>query len=569
MTELLALGAVTMYGIVLALLMPFAAHRLTLLWLARRRADGPIRQPSAGVPLPAANRASRSAPAGKPPQPADPSPPRVTVQLPVFNEKHVVERLIDAACRLSHPRTHLQIQVLDDSTDETTLLARRRASAWRRRGVDITVHHRKVRTGYKAGALAAGLESASGEYILILDADFVPGPDLLEALLPSMADGGVGMVQARWDHLNEHDSWLTRAQALLLDGHFFLEQRGRYLGGRFFNFNGTAGLWRRQALVDAGGWQSDTLTEDLDISYRAQMAGWRFVLRDDVGVPAELPATPASLLVQQRRWAQGGVQTARKLLPRVLRGPWRPTVRFESFVHLCGHLAHPLTFGLALLVVPAALGRRALGIDRLWWLDLALFLAATAPFIAFYWTAARRRGRAANVAARGVAETLALAAGLSVLLSGAVLRGLGRSRDPFHRTPKAGSAARSSYETRGGDFRGRRLVVGAGAFMVFAGAIAVAAGHWGSLPFVGLFAAGYLAVGLGAGAPAGSRAGPAAESSVTGSAGAGSAKRRGEVGEEQRPHGDPDRNPVPERLRPDPRGLVGGEPPVAEECEAA
>ena len=539
MTEVLSITAVSLYAIVLALLMPFAGHRLTLLWLARRKAGS------------------------TPPQPADPPPPppRVTVQLPVFNEKHVIERLIDAACRLSHPRTHLQIQVLDDSTDETTHLAKRRARAWRSRGVDVTVDHRKVRTGYKAGALAAGLESATGEYILILDADFVPRPDLLGALLPSMADPGVGMVQARWDHLNEQDSWLTRAQALLLDGHFFLEQRGRYRGGRFFNFNGTAGLWRRQALVDAGGWQSDTLTEDLDISYRAQMAGWRFVLRDDVGVPAELPATPASLLVQQRRWAQGGVQTARKLLPRVLRGPWRPAVKFEAFVHLCGHLAHPLTFALALLVVPAALARRTLGIDQLWWLDLALFLAATAPFIVFYWTAARRRGRARRAATRGVAETLALAAGLSVLLSRAVLRGLGRSRDPFHRTPKTGSAVKSSYEARGGDFFGRRLVLGAGAFMVAAGAVAIAAGHWGSLPFVALFAAGYLAVGSGAGVrrapglriPASARPGQSAQATQ----------------QQQQPHGHPDRRPVPERLWPDPGGLVGSETPVAEEDEAA
>ncbi|MDE2754584.1 MAG: glycosyltransferase, partial [Gemmatimonadota bacterium] len=247
LTEALSVAAVSLYALVLALLLPFAGHRLSLLLLSRRRAPSTY-APTAGG--------------------GGTSPPRVTVQLPVFNEKHVVERLIDAACRLSHRRTHLQIQVLDDSTDETTALAVRRARAWRRRGVDVTVLHRAERTGYKAGALAAGLESAKGEYVLILDADFVPGPDLLRRLLPSMADPRVGMVQARWDHLNEDESWLTRAQALLLDGHFFLEQRGRYLGGRFFNFNGTAGLWRRQALVDAGGWQSETLTEELDISYR-------------------------------------------------------------------------------------------------------------------------------------------------------------------------------------------------------------------------------------------------------------------------------------------------------------
>ena len=540
MTQALSVLAVSLYALVLALLLPFAGHRLLLLALSRRQAPDAA-TPAAGGATRRSRRATPEAD-GATPAPGESPPPRVTVQLPLYNEKHVAERLIDAACRLSHPPAHLQIQILDDSTDETTLLARRRAERWRERGIDVTVHHRADRAGYKAGALAAGLESAKGEYILILDADFVPHPDLLEELLPSMADPGTGMVQARWDHLNESASWLTRAQAYLLDGHFLVEQRARYRSRRFFNFNGTAGLWRRRALIDAGGWQHDTLTEDLDISYRAQMAGWRFVMRDDVGVPAELPATPAALLVQQRRWAQGGVQTARKLLPRLLRGPFRPAVKFEAFVHLCGHFAHPLTFTLSLIIVPAAMARRALGIDRLWWLDLALFLSAAAPFIAFYWTAARRRGRSRRAAVKGVTGTLALGAGLSLLLSRAVLRGLGRFRDPFERTPKAGSARRSSYEGPSGGFRGRRFAVGAGVFMVVAGVVAIALGHWGSLPFVALFAAGYLSLGL---------------------------QPADETPQEHQPHGEPDRGPVPERLWPDSGGLVGSETPVPEECEAA
>ena len=524
MTDLLSVVAVSLYGGVLALLLPFAAHRISLLLLSRRRAPGYRSHPH-------------------------PPPPRVTVQLPIYNERHVVERLIDAACRLSHPPHLLQIQVLDDSTDDTTALARQRAHEWRQKGVDITVLLRPTRHGYKAGALAAGLEAATGDYVLVLDADFVPPPSLLEDLLPSMTDPRVGMVQARWDHLNEDESWLTRAQALLLDGHFLVEQRGRYRGGRFFNFNGTAGLWRRQAIIDAGGWQHDTLTEDLDISYRAQMAGWRFALRDDMGVPAELPRTAAALLVQQRRWAQGGVQTARKLLPRLLRGPFRPAVKFEALVHLGGHLAHPLTVALALLIVPAALARRELGIDRLWWLDLAAFAGATAPFIAFYLTAARRRGRCWAPALRRAAGTLVLGAGLSVLLSRAVLRGLGRFRDPFERTPKAGTAQRSSYEPPGGAFSGRTLAIGAGVFMVLAGVVAVTAGHWASLPFVALFASGYLSLGLGgrwAGRP-----------------------RTGEVPEQHPPHRQPHGGPIPAGLRPDAGSLVGRKSPVPEECEAA
>ena len=474
MTDLLSVIAVSLYGGVLAFLLPFAAHRTNLLLLSRRRAPDPPTPP-----------------------PALPPQPTVTVQLPIYNERHVVERLIDAACHLTHPRHLLQIQVLDDSTDETTALARQRSREWRRKGVDITVLHRAVRRGYKAGALAAGLKSATGEYILILDADFVPPPGLLEDLLPSMADPRVGMVQARWDHLNEGESWLTRAQALLLDGHFLVEQRGRYRGRRLFKFNGTAGMWRSETLADAGGWHHDTLTEDLDVSYRAQMAGWRFILRDEVGVPAELPRTPAALLVQQRRWAQGGVQAARKLLPRLLRAPLRPAVKLEAVVHLCGQFAYPLTFALALLIVPAAFARRQLDMDALWWLDLALFAGAAGPFIVYYLTAARRRGRAWEVAIRRAAGALVLGAGLSALLSRAVFRGFRPVRDPFERTPKTGAAPRSPYEPPGAAYRGRALAIGAGTYMVLGGMAALVAGYWASLPFVALFATGFLSLGIG------------------------------------------------------------------------
>lgn len=520
MTDLLSAVAVSLYVGVLAFLLPFAAHRVSLLLLSRRRVPDHLAR-----------------------TPAPPPHPRVTVQLPIYNEELVVERLIDAACRLSHPRDLLQIQVLDDSTDDTTVLARQRAREWRRRGIDITVHHRTNRHGYKAGALAAALESATGDYILILDADFVPRPGLLEDLLPSMADPRVGMVQARWEHLNEDESWLTRAQALLLDGHFFVEQRGRYRGGRLFKFNGTAGMWRRQALLDAGGWHHDTLTEDLDISYRSQMAGWRFVLRDEVGVPAELPRTPAALLVQQRRWAQGGVQAARKLLPRVLRSPLRPVVKLEAMVHLCGQFAYPLTFALALLIVPAALARRQLGFDQFWWLDLALFAGAAGPFIAYYLTAARRRGRGWEVAISRAAGALVLGAGLSALLTRSVFRGIRAVRDPFERTPKAGALPGARQGRPGKTVPGRVLANAAGAYMVLGGLVALSVGYWASLPFVALFAAGFLSLGVG--------------------------DRRDEAPEDQPPHRQPHGRAVPAGLRPDPGGLERGKSPVPEEGEAA
>lgn len=494
-----ALAAVAVHGVVLALLLPFAGHRAHLLRLSRRprpAGDGAagarsdILRQSAGDPRRACTW------------------PRVTVQLPLFNEVHVVERAVDAACRLSYPRDRLQVQILDDSTDRTTVLARRRAHRWRRAGVDVSVLHRERRDGFKAGALAAGLERAKGEFVLVLDADFVPERNLLISLLPSMADPSVGMAQARWSHLNERDGWLTASQATLLDGHFLVEQAGRYRGGRFFNFNGTAGLWRCRALIEAGGWQCDTLTEDLDASYRAQMAGWRFVFREDVGVPAELPPTAGALLVQQRRWAQGGVQTARKLLPRLLRGPFSPAVKLEATAHLCGHFAHPLAVVLSVLIVPAAAARRHLGLDGLWWLDAAVFLAAVGPFAVFYLAAARKRRRRWGAAARGAAGALVLGAGLSLPLSRAVLRGLRGRPDAFQRTPKRGGLRRSDcYESGPGGHPGRGAALAAGAFMVVTGLFALAEGYWASLPFVALFAAGHLSLALDRGVRRASSAG--------------------------------------------------------------
>ena len=331
MSDWLAIAVLAAASGTLVLLVPFALHRMWLVLAARR-------------PRPE-------------PEEWEGSLPRVTVQLPVYNEEGVIERLIDAAASLCYPQDRLEIQVLDDSTDRTTERAASRVTRWRSRGVDIRHLRRSGRAGYKAGALAHGLEQARGDFLLILDADFVPQPDLIHRLLGPFVDREVGMVQARWDHLNERESQLTRCQARLLDAHFFFEQGGRWAAGRFLNFNGTAGMWRREALEDAGGWSADTLTEDLDASYRAQMAGWRFVFRPLVGVPAELPGTVRDLELQQKRWAQGGIQTARKVLPGLVRGPWPPAIKREAAVHLLGHLAHPLTLGLGILIVPSALAR--------------------------------------------------------------------------------------------------------------------------------------------------------------------------------------------------------------------
>ncbi len=592
-----AWALVGLHALVLVLLVPFALHRLRLAVLSRREpppprqtriptSPPPPHPPDARVPLPPLTPHEAHHHAALP---RESTPPRVTIQLPLHNERHVVERLIDAACRLEHPPDRLQIQILDDSTDDTTALAERRAVLWQRRGIDIAVLHRTVRTGYKAGALAAGLEAATGEFILILDADFLPAPSLLRELLSSMDDPAVGMVQARWDHLNASDSWLTRAQALLLDGHFLVEQRGRCRGERFFNFNGTAGLWRRRALVGAGGWRADTLTEDLDISYRAQMAGWRFVMRDDIGALAELPGTRASFLVQQRRWAQGGVQTARKILPSLMRGPFPWAVKREAFHHLCGHLTHPLTFVLSVLIVPSAIARKTLGLGALWWLDPLVFLLATVPFVIFYAVAARRRAlldpgpgptsrtflrrtparRRQRIlhTLRHITLTLAVGCGLSLQLTGAALRGLGRSSGPFRRTPKSGGAARSSYERSGGGFPGRRLARTAGLLMANSAVVAVATGHWGSLPFVALFGSGHILFGFGPGLLRARRTLSRERIDTT---------RRGqladgarEIANQERPHRNPERKPNHDGLRPDSTLQVRGQPPITEECEAA
>lgn len=434
--------------------------------------------------------------------------PSVTVQLPVYNEAGVVERLLDAAARLEYPRDQLQIQLLDDSTDETTPRAARRVEYWRQRGVDVTHVRRPTRTGFKAGALAQATPAAWGEFILILDADFVPPPDLLKHLLPPFSDPQVGMVQARWDHLNEGASLLTRCQALLLDAHFFFEQGGRYAGGLFMSFNGTAGVWRREALDQAGGWSWDTLTEDLDVSYRCQMKGWRFVFLPRVGVPAELPGDVRALEVQQKRWAQGGVQTGKKILPRLLSSDWPLRIKAEGIVHLLGHLAHPLTLLLGLLLLPSAVAREALGLHRFLAVDLAVLAGATLSFLTVYLAAGRRRGhRLLPLVPRALA-TLGLGVGLTASVSRAVGRGLVGGRDPFLRTPKRGDG-RTRYRAAPGrgDVVAKAIMAG---WMLLSAVLALLWGYLATLPFILLFAAGYLwlllggkdtGAGLGSGMP--------------------------------------------------------------------
>src|SRR3954462_12521742 len=286
------------YLAVLLVLAMYGFHRSSLVWLSSR------------------NRPRRPRPAG-----VFADLPAVTVQLPLFNEMYVVERLLDAVAQIRYPRDRFQIQVLDDSTDETRDICQRKIAELVTRHPDLDVEyvHRTDRSGFKAGALDNGLRTAKGELVLIFDADFLPQPDVLERTVNHFVDPKVAVVQCRWDHVNRDFSALTEVQALMLDGHFIMEHPGRNRSGRFFNFNGTAGIWRRSAIADAGGWQHDTLTEDMALSYRAQLRGWRFVYLPEIAAPAELPVEMSAFKAQQFRWAKGSIQVGRKLLPTILR----------------------------------------------------------------------------------------------------------------------------------------------------------------------------------------------------------------------------------------------------------
>jgi cellulose synthase/poly-beta-1,6-N-acetylglucosamine synthase-like glycosyltransferase len=305
-----------------------------------------------------------------------PSPqdwPEVTVQLPLYNEQFVVERLIDAACALDYPLGCLTIQVLDDSTDATTQLARERVKFHREKGLQIELLHRDGRNGFKAGALAEGLKSASGEFVAILDADFVPPLDFLKNLIPYLlTDSKVGMAQARWGHLNDLYSPITRGQALFLDGHFVVEQTARSRAGLLFNFNGSAGIWRRACIDDVGGWQGDTLAEDLDLSYRAQIKGWKLAYVPDAVAPAEIPPQIAAFKAQQYRWARGAIQVLRKLGGELWGARLPFLKKIAGYLHISAYLAHLFMLVFLLVCLPVVL-IQGVGLPPLGWLSLAGF----------------------------------------------------------------------------------------------------------------------------------------------------------------------------------------------------
>ena len=482
--EPLSTAVVALYMGLLAVLSLHGAHRVYLLGLYLRHRRRPIR----------------------PPRPLDPLP-IITIQLPIYNERYVVERLIRAACGLEYPAGRLEIQVLDDSTDDTTAIASRAVGMMRRRGHDIVHLRRGSREGFKAGALAHGLARARGEIIAVFDADFVPGPTFLLDLVHHFSDPRAGMVQARWGHLNRDDSLLTALQAILLDGHFLIEHAARFRSGLFFNFNGTAGLWRRACIETSGGWRADTLTEDLDLSYRAQLAGWRLIFAPEVAAPAELPSDIHAFKSQQHRWARGSIETARRILPRLLRARLPPRVKIEGLVHLTGNAAYLLMLALAILIVPAAMLRQRAGWSALILLDLPLFLFTTVSVAAFYLVSQRAAGRGGRSALKHLPALLGLGIGLCLNNAGAVLGGLLGRPAEFVRTPKLGHDG-SSGDWRGRLYRGRRreglALAEAALGLYFTAAVACAAafGWYASLPFLLLFQGGFLQSAIRSLAPA-------------------------------------------------------------------
>jgi cellulose synthase/poly-beta-1,6-N-acetylglucosamine synthase-like glycosyltransferase len=433
-----------------------------------------------------------------PPLPAD--PPTVTVQLPIFNEYYVVDRLLGAVSALDYPRHRLEVQVLDDSTDETAQRVRTLVEQYRGQGLDIVQIRRRDRVGYKGGALREGLRQAKGEFVAIFDADFTPPPDFLRRTVPHFADPELGMVQARWGHLNADYSALTRGQAVALDGHFVIEQTVRNRIGVFINFNGTAGIWRRECIRSAGDWQDDTLTEDLDLSYRAQLAGWRFLFLPDLVCEAELPGEVNAFKGQQFRWAKGSMQTAQKLLPRIFRARLPLLTKFQAAIHLTNHLVYPLLLLLAISTIPSLFVLDNFPEQRIVFRFLTWGVIASFGHPLLYGLS--QWATSTDWRKKLVLVPLIIAGGMGIAVNNtrAVLEAWRGRPSAFVRTPKY------RLEDRSGHWHDKRyrapfsplalIELGLAAYVGGAMIYAVTTGYYGILPFLGLYFAGFVYIGL-------------------------------------------------------------------------
>ncbi len=420
--------------------------------------------------------------------------PRVTVQLPIYNEKNVAVRLINAVCELDYAMNALDIQVLDDSTDQTRTKIDSAVVYWQRRGRQISVIRRDNRNGFKAGALAAGLEFARGEFIAVFDADFIPTPHFLKRALREFTSAKIGMVQARWAHHNRHDSLLTEAQAILLDGHFSIEQKARNDMGVWFNFNGTAGVWRRTCIEDGGGWAHETLTEDLDLSYRSQMKGWQFKYVDSLSVPAELPSTLGAFRSQQHRWAKGSIQVAQKLLPKIINGPYPFRQKFEATCHLLANLNYLFVSTLC-LCLPFGLIQHEEN-PFLSWMGVTLFLAGSCCFGLFYIGSQKGQQPLARAL---LLMPLVFAVGISLCVNNtrAVIEAMLGHQSPFVRTPKSGNIGSSKPIQAGYVSPVSRVVfvleMGVTVLYLAVLCFCIKEGRWHHIPLITLFIAGFSA----------------------------------------------------------------------------
>jgi len=427
--------------------------------------------------------------------------PRVTVQLPIFNEQFVIDRLIESVCAMEYPREKLEIQLLDDSTDETQQVAADIVARYRALGHPIEYIHRTNRYGFKAGALDAGLKVAKGEFVAIFDADFQPPPDWLMKVVHHFAEPAIGMVQTRWTHLNRNYSLLTQIEAILLDGHFVLEHGARYRSGDFFNFNGTAGMWRIQAITDGGGWQHDTLTEDTDLSYRSQIAGWKFKYLPQIECPAELPIEMTAFKTQQARWAKGLIQTSIKVLPQIFRSNVPRRIKVEAVYHLTANLSYPLMVVMSALLVPAMICRFYQGWFQMLIIDVPLFTASSFSIAVFYVMSQRELfPKTWMKTFLYLPFLMALGIGLTVTNTKAVMEALFGIKSAFVRTPKY-RVAKKGEKSQAAKYRKR---------LVLAPWIELALGTWFFLailytfsnhnyftaPFLILFVIGYWYTGL-------------------------------------------------------------------------
>ncbi len=479
------------YFIVMVILAFYGIHRYQLVWLYYKNKK---------------NAAKWDEP---PMRYAEGQLPYVTIQLPIFNEQFVIDRLIDACCRLDYPRDRFEIQVLDDSTDETVLVAQQIVDRYAA-GFDgvhpiapqpIVHLHRTNRHGYKAGALDKGLDVAKGELVAIFDADFVPPTDWLMKVVHHFAEPGIGMVQTRWTHLNRNYSFLTQVEAILLDGHFVLEHGGRSRAGVFFNFNGTAGMWRRETIGSAGGWQHDTLTEDTDLSYRAQMVGWKFKYLQDVECPAELPIEMTAFKTQQARWAKGLIQTGKKILPRVMKSdqPWH--TKLEAWYHLTANISYPLMIVLSVLLMPAMIIRSWQGYIQMLLIDLPLFMASTMSVSTFYLVSQKElHPKTWYKTFLFVPFLMALGVGLTITNTKAVMEALFGVKSAFARTPKY-SVQKKGEKSQAQKYRKRLGIVpwielGIGCYFAFTVYYAVSTENFFTVPFLLLFVLGYWYTGL-------------------------------------------------------------------------